>query len=90
MTEMTRRQDSSSAVNRETLPHDGAATEVAETRPFEGFFYLRKEWLDQEECIEKVTFNMTLGRQNLPADWNNTQSCVMMPEWGRHPFAEPG
>ncbi len=65
---------------------DGAAVEVPVTRPFEGFTYLKKEWVDQEDGIEKVTFHMTLGPVNLAADWSRTQSFVMMPEWGSVPL----
>ncbi|HNW35093.1 MAG TPA: hypothetical protein PKM25_09195, partial [Candidatus Ozemobacteraceae bacterium] len=64
----------------------GAAVEVPVTRPFEGYTYLRKEWLDQEDGIDRVTFNMTLGPANLPADWSRTQSFIMMPEWGTSPL----
>ncbi|HNV68121.1 MAG TPA: hypothetical protein PKO06_00385, partial [Candidatus Ozemobacteraceae bacterium] len=38
-----------------------AAVELPSTRPFEGWFFLRKEWIDQEEGIEKVTLNYTIG-----------------------------
>lgn len=65
---------------------DGASVEAPVTRPFEGFTYIRKEWIDQEDDIEKVTFNMTLGAVNLPADWSRTQSSIMMPEWGSVPL----
>jgi len=65
---------------------NGVAVEVPVTRPFEGYTYLRKEWIDQEDGIEKVTFNMTLGPVNLPADWSRTQTFVMMPEWGTSPL----
>ncbi|OIP26412.1 hypothetical protein AUK22_06750 [bacterium CG2_30_54_10] len=64
----------------------GASIEAPLTRPFEGFTYIKKEWVDQEDEIEKVTFNMTLGALNLPADWTRTQSSTMMPEWGTVPL----
>jgi len=63
-----------------------AHTETGLQRPFEGFSYLRKEWIDQEDGIEKVTFNMTLSPVNLPADWRKTEVSVMMPQWGTIPL----
>ncbi len=67
-------------------PPEGSAVEVPVTRPFEGFTYLKKEWIDHEDGVEKVTFNMALGPVNLAADWSRTQSFVMMPEWGTVPL----
>ena len=67
-------------------PSGEAAIEVAVTRPFEGFFFIRKEWEDQEDGVERVTLNYTLSRIHLPADWSNTNSSVMMPEWGTSPL----
>ncbi len=64
----------------------GITLEVPQTRPFEGFFFLRKEWIDQEDGIDRVSFNMTLGHLNEPADWKNTQTFIMMPEWGNIPL----
>lgn len=64
----------------------GAAVELPTMRPFEGFVYLRKEWVDHEDSIDTVSFNMTLSQASLPADWNRTQSFAMMPEWGTSPL----
>lgn len=64
----------------------GAAVELPSMQPFEGFFYLRKEWIDHEDGIDVVSFNMTLSHANLPADWNRTQTFAMMPEWGTSPL----
>jgi hypothetical protein len=64
----------------------GAAIEAPFTRPFEGYVYLKKEWVDQEDGIEKVTVNYTWSHLNLPADWNRTEQFVMMPEWGTVPL----
>ncbi len=66
-------------------PND-AAVELPSTKPFEGWFFLRKEWIDQEEGIEKVTLNYTIGPANLPADWSHTHTYEMMPEWGTNPL----
>ncbi|MBF0500971.1 MAG: hypothetical protein HQM09_12610 [Candidatus Riflebacteria bacterium] len=65
---------------------DGVAFELPMTRPFEGFTYIRKEWIDQEDDIEKVTINISLGHIGHSADWSNTEVCVMMPEWGTSPL----
>jgi hypothetical protein len=70
----------------EPVTAEGVAQELPATKPFEGFFYLRKEWVDQEEGIDRVTFNMTVSPLHLPADWNTTQTFVMMPEWGTAPL----
>ncbi|MBI3038945.1 hypothetical protein HYY75_07850 [bacterium] len=56
------------------------------TRPFEGYTYIKKEWVDQEDGIEKVTLNVAFGHPQLPADWTNTEVYVMMPEWGSIPL----
>jgi hypothetical protein len=64
----------------------GAALEVPLTRPFEGFTYIKKGWVDNDDGIESVTLNMTLGKLNLPANWNHLESFVMMPEWGSSPL----
>jgi len=82
---------SSVVQQRETELHkknaaDGVALEVPSTRPFEGFTYLKKEWVDHEDNIESVTFSMAMGQLNTPADWNNLQSFTMMPEWGTAPL----
>lgn len=63
-----------------------AAVELPITKPFEGYTYIKKEWVDQEDGIDKVIFHMTLSHVNQPADWNNTESHVMMPEWGSLPL----
>lgn len=65
---------------------DGIALEVPATLPFEGFTYLKKEWIDQEDDIESVVFGMALGHVNTPVDWSNTETFVMMPEWGSSPL----
>lgn len=66
--------------------NDGTTQEVPFTRPFEGFTYLKKEWVDHEDNIESVTFSMTLSQINSPANWDHTQSFAMMPEWGTAPL----
>lgn len=65
---------------------EGVAIESPFTRPFEGFTYLRKEWLDQEDDIEKVTLNITLSHLNRPADWAQTEVFTLMPQWGTAPL----
>lgn len=65
---------------------EGITQEVPSTKPFEGFTYLKKEWVDQEDNIESVTFSMALGQLNTPANWDNTESYIMMPEWGTAPL----
>ena len=65
---------------------EGTTLEAPLTRPFEGFTYLKKEWVDQDENIEKVCFNMCLSLPSLPADWDKTESFDMMPEWGTDPL----
>ncbi|NCB37491.1 MAG: hypothetical protein EOM80_01870 [Erysipelotrichia bacterium] len=65
---------------------DGIAQEVPFTRPFEGFSYLKKEWVDQEDNIESVSFSMALGHVSCPADWQHMQSFTLMPEWGTSPL----
>ncbi len=66
---------------------DGAAIEAPVTHPFEGFVFLRKEWVDQEEGIGEVCFNYVLSPLNQPADWAKVQSHVMMPQWGQQPLS---
>lgn len=56
------------------------------TKPFEGFSYIKKDWTDDEDGIESVVLNVSLGQINLPANWNNVESFVMMPEWGSLPL----
>ena len=68
-----------------SLP-EGIAHEVPSTRPFEGFSYLKKEWLDQEDNIESVTLSLVFGHLNRPPDWKSMQSFTMMPEWGTAPL----
>ena len=63
-----------------------AAVEISTTREFEGFSYIKKDWFDQNDEIEKVTLNMVLSHLNSPANWNKTESFVMMPEWGSTPL----
>lgn len=65
---------------------DGSSLELPITRPFEGYTYLRKEWADQEDGIEKVTINTTFSHLQQHADWNHTESFTMMPEWGTTPL----
>ncbi|MBF0408105.1 MAG: hypothetical protein HQM10_12160 [Candidatus Riflebacteria bacterium] len=65
---------------------EGSSLEALINRPFEGYTYIKKEWVDQEDNIEKVTINVTLSPQNLPADWSKVDSFVMMPEWGTVPL----
>jgi len=65
---------------------EGTTLEIPVTHPFEGYTYIKKEWVDQEDGIDKVTFNMTLGHLNAPADWSHTQTFIMMPEWGQIPL----
>ncbi|GAB4278114.1 MAG: hypothetical protein Kow0029_21240 [Candidatus Rifleibacteriota bacterium] len=65
---------------------NGAALEAPFTKPFEGFTYIKKDWLDYEEGIETVTLNTTIGQINLPANWDHIESFVMMPEWGTVPL----
>jgi hypothetical protein len=65
---------------------EGTTIEAPQTRPFEGFFFLRKEWIDQEDGIDRVTLNISLGQVNSPADWTQTETVVMMPEWGTSPL----
>lgn len=65
---------------------DGIALEIPVTLPFEGFTYLKKEWVDQEDDIESVTFGVAFGHLNSPVNWENTQSYTMMPEWGTEPL----
>ncbi len=77
-------QTDSSEIN--PRPIEGASTETSHTRPFEGFIYLRKEWIDQEDNIDRVTFNTTKSHENLPADWTKTETFVMMPQWGSVPL----
>ncbi|MBU1106146.1 MAG: hypothetical protein KKB51_05705 [Candidatus Riflebacteria bacterium] len=83
------------ALARETDPEsaqpkagisDGIAHEVLATLPFEGFTYLKKEWVDQEDNIESVTLGVALGHINNPVDWETTETFVMMPEWGTEPL----
>ncbi|HOI91561.1 MAG TPA: carbohydrate-binding protein [Candidatus Rifleibacterium sp.] len=68
-----------------SLP-EGVAHEVPSTRPFEGFSYLKKEWLDREDNIESVTLSLVFGHLNRPPDWKSMQSFTMMPEWGSAPL----
>jgi hypothetical protein len=63
-----------------------AALDAPFTRPFEGFTYIKKDWVDHEDGITSVTLNMALGQLNLPADWANTETYMMMPEWGTVPL----
>ncbi len=65
---------------------DGIAQELSETMPFEGYSYIKKEWIDQDDCIASVKLFVTLGQISLPANWNNTSSFEMMPEWGSVPL----
>jgi hypothetical protein len=65
---------------------EGVAHEVPSTRPFEGFSYLKKEWVEQEDNIESVTLSLVFGHMNRPPDWHNMQSFTMMPEWGTAPL----
>lgn len=64
----------------------GLFFEAPLTRPFEGYTYLKKEWIDQQDDIESVTFSYTFGNLNLPANWDNLKNQVMMPEWGTSPL----
>ena len=93
MTSKTRNQSSTTAdaASETGLQEDlarvsGVAQEVPLTQPFEGYTYLRKEWVDQEDGIDRVQLNMTLSTPHLPADWNATQTFTMMPEWGTTPL----
>ncbi|MBF0543672.1 MAG: hypothetical protein HQM08_04525 [Candidatus Riflebacteria bacterium] len=70
----------------ENTPPEGTTLEAPLTRPFEGFTFLKKEWTDYEDDIERVTINTTLSLPNLPADWSKVESFVMMPEWGTSPL----
>jgi hypothetical protein len=83
--------DTGSAAQRKTeelnqADAKGAALDAPFTRPFEGFSYLKKEWVDHEDGIESVVLHMTLGQINLPANWNHVESFTMMPEWGTVPL----
>lgn len=64
----------------------GAALDAPFTRPFEGFSYLKKDWVDHEDGIEAVVLHTTISGLNLPANWNLVESFVMMPEWGSLPL----
>ena len=65
---------------------EGTAIEAGQTQPFEGFTFLRKEWVDQEDGVDRVTLNVTLSKANSPADWSQTEVFVMMPQWGTVPL----
>ncbi|NLF97396.1 MAG: hypothetical protein GX569_11700 [Candidatus Riflebacteria bacterium] len=82
---LAREKDPESAQSKTGIS-DGIALEVPATLPFEGFTYLKKEWIDQEDDIESVTFGMALGHLNSPVNWENTETFVMMPEWGTSPL----
>lgn len=62
------------------------AIETTSSRPFEGFSYIRKNWIDQDDEIEKVTLNTALSHLSSPANWNKTETFTMMPEWGTNPL----
>ena len=75
-----------SKVQDVTRDSKGAALDAPFTRPFEGFTYIKKDWVDHEDGIASVVLHMTLGKINLPANWNHIESFVMMPEWGTVPL----
>ena len=80
-------QQKEKAENPQKSPDSkGAALDAPSTRPFEGYTYLKKDWVDHEDGIESVTLNTTLGKISLPANWNTLESFVMMPEWGTVPL----
>lgn len=72
--------------NTDLRSGSGLFFEAPLTRPFEGYSYLKKEWIDQQDNIESVTFSCTYGKLNLPANWDKLESHVMMPEWGSSPL----
>jgi len=76
----------STSVATSTDGRDGVSIELPVTRPFEGFTYMRKEWTDQEDGIEKVTINISLGHVGQSANWKSTEVFMMMPEWGTEPL----
>lgn len=65
---------------------DGACFEVPNTRPFEGFSYVKKEWVDQQDSVESVAFSYVFSHINAPADWDRLDSHIMMPQWGTSPL----
>lgn len=60
--------------------------EVPISRPFEGYTYIKKEWVDCQDEIDSVSINYTFGHVNLPANWDKLQTHVMMPQWGTTPL----
>ena len=70
----------------ETSSSNEVAQEIPVTKPFEGFSFLKKDWIDNEEGIESVRLHVAYGHINEPADWKNTKIYEMMPEWGTTPL----
>ena len=62
------------------------AQEIPLTKPFEGYSFLKKIWIDNEEGIDSVKLNVAYGHINKPANWNKMESYEMMPEWGTSPL----
>lgn len=65
---------------------DGATLEIPTTIPFEGFTYLKKEWIDSEDGIESVSISTAFSNVATPVNWDNMSTYVMMPEWGSTPL----
>lgn len=65
---------------------NGMIFEAPSKRPFEGYTYLKKVWIDRQDDIESVSFNHINGHLKQPAKWTHMQTNVMMPEWGNMPL----